>query len=156
RRLGQIIASRGYDDETRDRIHAGLAYYEFPKIRGYDRADLVAELATYDLVIFDSSRRFLTDLRLDEDKSDDYAAFMHATVDPLFKAGIATPILDNPGHKEVGRPRGSSAKEALNEITFKLETVEPYTTSRVGKIRLRLEPGRSRFGNEGTWEMTIG
>jgi hypothetical protein len=155
-RLGLIMSSRGLDGEQRATLAQGLGYYEFPKLRDYDRADLVEELKGADLVVFDGQRRFLSDLGLDENDSDDYTAFMEAAIDPLFEAGIATLILDNTGHETAGRPRGSSAKEDLNEITFTLETVEPYSEKRIGKLRLRLEAGRSRFGNEGTWEMTIG
>ena len=155
-RLGLIVASRDLDDAQRAQLRACLVYYEFPKIRDYDRADLVSELGSADLVVFDSQRRFLTDLGLDENESDDFAKFMAAAIDPLFEAGIATLILDNTGHETSTRPRGSSAKEDLNEICFTLETIEHFSERRVGKIRLRLEPGRSRFGNEGTWDMTIG
>ncbi len=155
-RLGTIADSRGLDETQRALVRSGLVYYEFPKIRDYDKADLAEELADADLVVFDSQRRFLSDLGLEENDSDDYAEFAAATIDVLFEAGIATMILDNTGHQENGRARGSSAKEDLNEICFTLEAVEPYSERRAGRIRLRLEPGRSRFGNEGTWDMVIG
>lgn len=155
-RLGMITAALDLTDEQLDTLHAGLVYYEFPQIRPYDHTDLTIELAEVDLVVFDSSRRFLADLGLDEDSSDDYARFMAAAVDPLFEAGIATLIQDNTGHQDATRSRGSSAKADLNEIQFVLEPIEPFSTNRVGKIRLRLDAGASRFGNEGTWDMTIG
>jgi hypothetical protein len=157
-RLAAIVQSRGLNDEQRAQVRAGIVYYEFPKIRAYDRdnGDLVTELSDSDIVVFDSSRRFLTDLGLEENASDDYTKFMATAVDPLFEAGVATIILDNTGHQEVTRARGTTAKEDLNEIAFELETLEPYSQHRVGRIRLRLEAGKSRFGNEGTWDMTIG
>ena len=155
-RLALILAAERLTDEQRAQVRAGLAYYEFPKIRDHDRADLTAEMAGADLVIFDSQRRFLSDLGLDEDSSDDYAKFAAATIDVLFEAGIATLIQDNTGHQDQTRGRGTSAKADLNEVSFVLETVEAFSEARVGKIRLRLEPGGSRFGNEGTWDMTIG
>ena len=75
-----------------------------------------------DLVIFDSQRRFLTDLGLDEDSSDDYAKFAAATIDAfLFEVGIATLIEDNTGHVQKDRGRGSSAKADLNEVSFILD-----------------------------------
>jgi hypothetical protein len=156
RRLGHILQSRGLTDDQRAWVRTGLRYYEFPKIRDYDHADLAAEMAEVDLVIFDSQRRFLTDLGLKENESDDYTAFAAATIDVLFEHGIATLIQDNTGHLEKDRGRGSSAKADLNEVAFVLETVDAYSEGRVGKIRLKIEPGASRFGNEGTWEMVIG
>ena len=156
RRLGQIMASRGLNDEERATVRAGLTYYEFPKIRAYDQEELAAELAGVDLVIYDSQRRFLTDLGLAEDSSDDYATFAAATIDVLFERGIASVLLDNTGHQEKKRARGTSAKGDLPEVLMTLETIEPYSTSRVGKIRLHLEPGDSRFGDEGAWDMKIG
>lgn len=155
-RLDLIMAAGGLDDEQRATLRAGISYYEFPSLRDYDRDDLAAELGDRDLVIFDSQRRFLSDMGLDEDSSDDYATFAAATIDVLFEHGIATLVQDNTGHQDQTRGRGSSAKGDLNEVSFILETIEAYSQSRVGKIRLRLEPGASRFGGEGTWDMTIG
>lgn len=153
RRLEAIIAARGLQEQE-DTIRAGLAYFEFPRLRASDEADLVALCADADLVIFDSQRMFLTDLGLGEDSSDEYATFMDALVDPLFRAGIATLTLDNTGHSEPKRSRGSSAKADLNEILFAMETGEKFNLSKRG--RLRIEITDSRFGTSGRWELELG
>jgi len=44
----------------------------------------------------------------------------------------------------------------LNEVLFTLKTETEFSRNRQGKLRLVLEPGNSRFGNEGVWEMHIG
>src|SRR5204863_4770192 len=127
---------------------------EFPRFRDTDEQDLVALCSGADLVIFDSQRMFLSDLGLEESGNDDYADFMAALIDPLFRAGIATLVLDNAGHQEPKRGRGASAKGDLNEINFSLETVESFDLDTTGRIRLEIE--NSRFGNTGRWELEIG
>jgi hypothetical protein len=153
-RLQAIIHARGLDQEQQETIRAGLAYFEFPKLRAGDESELVALCADADLVIFDSQRMYLSDLGLDENSSNDYATFMAALVEPLFEAGIATQILDNAGHAEAKRGRGTSSKGDLNEILFTLETVEKFDLETAGRVRLEIDD--SRFGNTGRWEMAIG
>jgi hypothetical protein len=114
----------------------------------------VALCAQAQLVIFDSQRMFLSDLGLEESGNDDYAAFMAALIDPLFRSNVATLILDNAGHGEPRRGRGASAKGDLNEILFAVETVEKFTEDTTGIVRLEITD--SRFGNSGRWELEIG
>jgi hypothetical protein len=153
-RLEQIITARGLDDEAQAQLADRIAYYEFPRFRNTDEQDLVALCSGADLVIFDSQRMFLSDLGLEESGNDDYADFMAALIDPLFRAGIATLVLDNAGHQEPKRGRGASAKGDLNEINFSLETIEPFNLDTTGRIRLEIE--NSRFGNTGRWDLEIG
>jgi AAA domain len=153
-RLGQILAGRGVDELEQMVISGRIVYYEFPRFRDSDQAELAALCATADLAVFDSQRMYLSDLGLEENSSDDYAAFMAALVDPLFRAGIATLILDNSGHQEPKRGRGASAKGDLNEILFAAEAVEHFDLNTTG--RLRLEITDSRFGDNGRWELEIG
>jgi hypothetical protein len=99
---------------------------------------------------------FLTDLGLRENEADDYAEFMGIAIDPLFRAGVATVILDNTGYSNTDRTRGTSAKVDLNEVLFTLKTVKEFGESQQGQLQLKLKPGDSRFGNEGEWVMDIG
>lgn len=153
-RLAAIIAAFGLDEDSQQQLAENLVYHEFPRLRVHDGDELVSMCVGADVVVFDSQRMFLTDLGLGEDTSDDYAAFVGIAIDPLFRAGIATVILDNTGHEETKRSRGSSAKGDLNEVLFSLEVVEPFNLDDTGKVRLEITD--SRFGNAGRWEMTIG
>ena len=153
-RLEAIIAARELDDEQQQLLAANLAYSEFPRLAAQDGDQLAVMCAGADVVVFDAQRMFLTDLGLKEDDNDDYATFIGIAIDPLFRAGIATMILDNTGHQESKRSRGASAKGDLNEILFSLEVVDPFDLTTVGKVRLEISD--SRFGNSGRWEMTIG
>lgn len=150
-RLEQIVDALELDA---DALTDKLIYHEFPRLRDTDGNDLAAMCAQADIVVFDSQRMFLTDLDLDEDSSNDYATFVGIAIDPLFRAGIATCILDNTGHVETKRTRGSSAKGDLNEIIYTLEATEPFGLTTIGKVKLEITD--SRFGTAGTWEMTIG
>jgi hypothetical protein len=151
-RLDAILTARQLHDQA-DKVAAALAYYEFPRFNKDDEPDLVDLCTGADLIVFDSQRMYLSDLGLDENSSDDYTDFMAALIDPLFRAGIATLILDNSGHQEK-RGRGSSSKGDLNEILFTLETIEKFNLATVGRIRLDITD--SRIGTTGRWEMEIG
>lgn len=153
-RLEQIIEGRGLDSGQRDEIAHRLVYYEFPRFRDTDQAELVQLCADADLVVFDSQRMYLSDLGLEENSTDDYATFMASLIDPLFLAGIATLILDNSGHSDPKRGRGASGKGDLNEILFALETVDRFNLDTAGRIRLEITD--SRFGTSGRWELELG
>lgn len=154
-RLDEILTSWKVTEAERDRIGSNLVYYEFPQLRQEDADESLVKLAEgADVVVFDSQRPFLTEWGLKEGDADDYAQFMLYAVDPLFRAGVATVILDNTGHREQDRSRGTSAKGDLNEVVFSLKKVEPFSKDRAGKLQLVLE--HSRFGGEGRWEMRIG
>jgi hypothetical protein len=153
-RLEAIIAARQLDDTEQDKIAAGLSYFEFPRLNRTDETAFVELCTGADLAVFDSQRTFLSDLGLDENDSDDYARFMAALIDPLFRAGIATLILDNAGHGDPKRGRGSSSKGDLNEILFTIDAVEPFDADTTG--RLRLDIADSRLGTNGRWELDIG
>lgn len=157
-RLRDIFAARGLSLKQKRNVGRNLKYYEFPELRRTDAAALVDLLTNNerpaDLVVFDAQRMFLTDFGLREGDADDYAAFMGFVVDPLFRAGVATVILDNTGHRETGRARGSITKSDLNEVMLSMEAVRPFDQEQKGVLKLSVE--RSRFGNRGTWTMTIG
>lgn len=153
-RIEAIVTARQLTHEQQQTIAGRLDYYEFPRLTKTDETDLVNLCLAANLVVFDSQRMFLSDLGLDENDSNDYAEFMAALIDPLFRAGIATLILDNAGHTDPKRGRGSSSKADLNEILFTIEAVEPFDATTTG--RLRLEVAHSRLGTSGRWELDIG
>lgn len=153
-RLRDTMDARKLSAEQRTQLWDKLAYYDFPTLRDEDAGDLVEHLRSFDLVVFDSQRKFLSNLGLQEDSSDDYSRFMDSLVDPLFRAGVATLLLDNTGHTNKKRGRGSSSKGDLNEVLFSLKTAEPFDVFRQGRIELTIED--SRFGNTGSWSMAIG
>ena len=110
RRLRDVLDARDVD---RERVREHLRYHAWPALRLDWGEGYAAAFAGADVVIFDSSRSHLTPLGLKEDQSDDFAAFTDALIDPLMQAGIATVILDNAGHQEKDRPRGTSSKGDL-------------------------------------------
>ncbi len=107
-----------------------------------DGDNLAATFADRDLVVFDSLRMILTDMGLKESDPDDYADFMGAIIDPLFRVGTATMVLDNTGHTEKERPRNTAAKIDLNDIVFALKTVQPFNINKQGRQALWPTAGR--------------
>ncbi len=157
RRLDQIMDAWQLGAAERDLVAANLIYIEHPRLRRGDYADLVryfAEELAVDLVCFDSQRMFLSDFGLKEKDSDDYTTFMDQAVDPLAIAGVTTVTLDNTGHGDQKRGRGTASKGDLNEILFYLEGVVPFDKATTGEIKLVIDD--SRFGDSGSWTMQIG
>ncbi len=154
RRLRDVLEARSLSAADRALVGAALRYFDFPTLKRGDAEALVAGLADVDLVVLDAQRMFLTDLGFGESEADDYAAFMADLIDPLFRAGIATLILDNTGHKEKTRARGASAKGDLNEVLFSIKTTAEFDLYRTGSMTLKVE--RSRFGNTGQWTLDLG
>jgi Winged helix-turn-helix DNA-binding len=153
-RLKDIVTARDYGAKDRDLIRRGLSYYNFPQIRRGDRRDFVQELGSADLVVFDSSRAFLSSLGLEEDSSDQYATFMGGVIDPLFEKGVSTLILDNTGHSDKTRGRGTSSKGDLNEQLFTSEKSKDFDRDTTGEVALEVEA--SRDGVPGRWTMALG
>ncbi len=153
-RLKDIASARDLTPEQLDVVRGGLSYYSFPQIRRGDRDDLTAELQGAHLVVFDSSRAFLTSLGLEEDSSDQYSKFMGEVIDPLFQQGISTLILDNAGHSDKGRARGTSSKGDLNEQLFTSEKTKEFDRDNTGEVTLEVEA--SRDGVPGRWTMALG
>lgn len=154
RRLADIMKARRLTSEQRAALGQRLAYHEFPSLSWTDEEALAAYCRGVDLVVFDSQRMFLSDLGLKEDASDDYAQFMAALIDPLFLIDVATLVLDNTGHSDKKRGRGTSSKGDLNEIVFSLEKTTAFDLYNAGLVTLRVE--KTRFGNTGEWTMKLG
>jgi hypothetical protein len=154
-RLQCILDARG-DEQLAEGCRQRLRYYEWPRLSlEWEPAELVRSMAGADAVIFDSSRLALTQLGLDEDRSNDYAEFVGALLLPLAKAGITTIVLDNTGHADGERARGTKAKEDLNEIVYRLKAVRPIDIDTAGTLQMKLT--RTRFGGlHRRLEMTIG
>jgi hypothetical protein len=159
RRLEAVLEARQVTDTLRERLRVELRYYAWPAMSLSWRDDPAypAEFAGVDVVIFDSSRSHTAPLGLTEDASDDWAAFTTALVDPLMHAGITTITLDNMGHEDKARPRGTSAKEDLCDIAYTMKVVAPFSSTLGGRLELRCS--RSRIGEitvGDTWRMEIG
>jgi len=145
RRLGDVLADRPPD--ARDAVRDRLAYFAWPALKLTDGPELGGAFCSVDLVILDSTRTFLSSLALDEDRSDDFARFSTAIVEPLFRAGIATVQLDNTGHGDKSRARGSSSKGDLADVLYSLKTTAAFDQHRRGT--LRLVRAHARFGDVG-------
>jgi len=153
RRLHDVLSDR--QDEARDHVRDRLAYYAFPALKLTDGAGLAQAFAGTDLVILDSTRTLLSSLALDENSSDDFAKFSTAIVEPFFRAGIATVQLDNTGHADKNRARGSSSKGDLADVLYALKTTSPFDQHRRGT--LRLTRAHARFGDvAAAFTMTLG
>ncbi len=157
RRLEAVLDARDTNAAARKAVGARLRYYAWPTLSldWRDDPSYAGAFADVDLVIFDSTRSHLTPLGLKEDQSDDFAAFASALIDPLTMAGVATLMLDNVGHVEKGRPRGSSAKTDLCDVVYVMNGVTPFSLDVAGRVELRCT--HSRIGEvDGAWEMELG
>lgn len=154
RRLELVMDHMALSADERARVDANLTYYAFPTLRKGDHDDMIAEFRSADLVVFDSQRQFLTSLGYKEDSADDYAEFMVFIIEPLFVEGVATLILDNTGHADQTRGRGSSAKGDVNDVLLSLKKTKPFDEETQGEVELTIED--SRDGSTGSWKMALG
>jgi AAA domain len=156
RRLEDIVKARGLTPRDEQTLHEHLWYYEFPVINtGTGGAlTLMADLALADLIVFDSQHMMLADLRLSEKDPDDYSEFMKLVIDPVFRRGTATLVLDNTGHEEKGRPRGASTKLDLHDVVLNLKRTQPFSVNKIGALEVRTT--HSRVGIYQTWRLTLG
>lgn len=159
RRLQDVLEARDADDAFSERVREHLHYHAWPTLdlAWHDDPDYPAAFTGADLVIFDSSRSHLTPLGLKEDQSDDFAAFTTALIDPLMNAGITTITLDNSGHLEKDRPRGTSAKEDLCDIAFTMKALTPFSAATPGRLELRCAASRiGEITTGDTWHLALG
>ena len=135
RRLADILADR--KPQVTPACQERLGYYEWPMLSiTWTASEWADAVAGADLVVFDSSRLTLSSVGLAEDKADDYSVFVDKLLLPLAKAGISTLVLDNTGHEQQDRSRGTSAKGDLNEVSYALKIGAPFDRDRAGHLRL--------------------
>jgi hypothetical protein len=157
RRLETVLDARGADDSFRETVQERLRYHAWPQLRleWANDPDYPQAFGDADVVVFDSSRSHTASLALRENESDDYSAFVARLIDPLMRAGKAVIVLDNTGHLEKERARGTTAKEDLCDVAFTLTKIKAFTTSEAGRLELRCVA--SRLGEVGgTWQMELG
>lgn len=156
RRLECILHANDQDGSLAAACADRLRYYEWPKLRlDWAPEEWADAVAGDDLVVFDSSRWILSAAGLDENSSNDYAEFANALLLPLSQAGITTVVLDNTGHGEEERGRGTKAKDDLNEVVYSLAKTGRCDESTTAVFRLKLT--RQRFGGlHSRLEMRVG
>lgn len=144
-RLALILECRDKDGSLAMACPERLHYHAWPAMSmQWDPDDWAEANADVDVVIFDSSRLILSAAGLAEDRSDDYATFVNALLIPLSRGGVTTIVLDNTGHEDKERSRGTKAKDDLNEVVYAMKEQIPFDVDTVGELRLKLK--RQRFG----------
>jgi len=146
RRLEDILTARDDDGSLAEACVENLRYHAWPAMNTkWSGDDWAAANNDVDLVIFDSSRFMLTTAGLKENESDDYAKFVNGLLIPLARTGVTTMVLDNTGHEETDRARGTKAKEDLNEVVYVCKVSSAFDRSIRGEARL--ERTRTRFAD---------
>jgi hypothetical protein len=159
RRTDSVLVARDADDAFREQVRQRLRYYAWPalSLAWREDPDYPAALGESEVVIFDSSRQHLTPLGLDENSAGDWSQFSDGLIDPLMQAGKTTIVLDNAGHLEKDRARGTTAKEDLADLAFTMKVIAPFSLSVAGRIHLRCiasRIGELTIGD--TWQMELG
>lgn len=97
----------------------------------------------------------ITSVSLKEDDNDDYSMFPEALIDWLMQAGIATAVLDDPGHENQSRGRGTSARGNLADVVLVLKKTKDFSLHQLGSEQMTVTD--SRFGEiTGTWSLELG
>jgi hypothetical protein len=121
-----------------------------------DYADIIAErVGEGGVVIYDSVRELLRQLRLKSNSDDDWSELYDLLATPLIKRGITPGFLDNVGHVATERPKGAGAKLDAAPQGYKVWSREEFTPDITGVIGI--ECNRSRLGDIGReWRQTLG
>ncbi len=97
-----------------------------------------------DLVVFDSWINFLASAGMDENSSNDVAAWAVAFTHPARDRGIASLLLDHIPH-EGGHARGSTRKKDEVDVMWRLHNTQPFDRDSVGEIVLHREKDREAW-----------
>ena len=135
-----IIAERleqlGADPDELDRL---LHYHPFPELpttdEGRELFEAKLERIKPALVCYDSWISFLADNGLDENSSNDIAAFSSHYFQPARRRGITTLVLDHVPH-EGNHARGSTRKRDEVDVMWSLSRLQPFDRDRVGTLVL--------------------
>lgn len=158
---------------TRERVEALLDAHEewgdpvgdgqfvgrhYPEMASRWSPDAFAEAIAgldFGVVAYDSLREFLARLDLDPDREKDISTFFGLAVTPLLRRGLAVALLDNTGHAETGRPKGSGTKLDAAQQAYQVATTSQFSAVEAGRISITCT--RSRHGDLGRqWSMRVG
>jgi hypothetical protein len=123
--------------------------------KGWEPEAFGEALEGFTIVVFDSLREMLAQLEADPDREKDISRFFNLAVTPLVRRGATPVTLDNTGHNEDQRPKGSGTKLDAPPQVYRVATVEQFTPVLSGRVKI--ECTRSRLGDEGReWTMGLG
>jgi hypothetical protein len=119
-----------------------------------DYADLIASRG-FKVVVYDSVRELLGQLRLSSNSDDDWSELYGLLATPLIQRGITPVFLDNIGNVATERPRGTAAKLDAAPQGYRVWTRQEFTPDITGVVGI--DCARSRLGDIGReWRMTVG
>jgi hypothetical protein len=159
RRMEEVLDARDADDGFRQLVRLQHRYHAWPELRLQWRDDpnYAEAFGEADVVVFDSSRSHTAPLGLKENESDDYAKFATALIDPLMRANKTVIVLDNVGHEEKDRARGTTAKEDICDLAFTMKTIAPFSSRVAGRVELRCIASRiGEITAADRWQMRLG
>jgi hypothetical protein len=153
-RVQAIMDANGWPDLREEGRFVCRHYPTIGRWQGEHVAEAIAGLG-FTGVVYDSLREFLGQLALDPDSEADVTVFFTTFVTPLLERGLWVLLLDNVGHTEKGRPKGSATKLDACPQGYLVETTSKFSPEKIGAIRITCK--RSRYGDEDcTWTMRIG
>jgi hypothetical protein len=154
-RVEGIIEANDWPDVLADGRFVGRHY---PRLsRGWEPEAVGQVFAEggFTVVIYDSLREGISQLGGDPNSDADISRFVDIAVTPLVARRIAVPVLDNTGHENKHRPKGSGSKLDAIPVAYKVKAAEPFSVVQLGRIEI--ECTRSRFGDFGRqWTMRVG
>ncbi len=122
-----------------EHLNEYVHYFPYPHPGQNELDELVHELVALGavLIVFDAKANFLAAADLDEDSSMDNTAWHSRVIQPLLGAGSAVVELDHSGHRAGGRPRGSSAKEAVAEASWTMTSDKQFDQRTTATVTLK-------------------
>jgi hypothetical protein len=134
---GVLDAHEDWPDVLEDEQWVGRHYPALS--REWEPAALAAAITGrgFTGVVYDSVREALSELGGDSNAEADYSTLMRVLVTPLVSRGLSVALLDNVGHVEKGRPKGTGAKLDAVPIAYQVRTVSEFGPVTEGTVELK-------------------
>jgi hypothetical protein len=153
--VGVLEAHEDWPDVLASGAWMGRHYPAFDAM--WEPADYAEAIAGhgYTGVVYDSVREVISELGGDPNAEADYSTLQRVLVTPLLRRGVWVVLLDNVGHVEKGRPKGSGAKLDAVPIAYQVHTAQEFGPTTEGAVEVKCT--RSRYGDVGReWGVRVG
>ena len=150
-----VAARSDFEEATLRERFVPLAYPHIdPKWQPEDFAEAIRSEG-FTVVLFESVREFMAQLGLNPNHEGDYTVMHTLLGTSLAEVGITPVFMDNIGHENRDRPKGSASKLDATPQAYQVTATSKFSAAQTGEISIRCT--RSRFGDIGrSWRMLVG
>jgi hypothetical protein len=123
---------------------------------GWNGADVAKALDGFTVVVLDSMREFIGQMKGSNNSDDDVTRLMNLIITPLVSRNVAVILTDNTGHEHTHRQKGAGGKmDGVPQIYRVVPGARKFTPDETGEAAITCT--RSRVGDFGRkWTAALG